>query len=118
MSDKMNRLGVDCNVIYVDAEIATSGDGVTPATALKTIPLMDQCVKETVYFCRKTLPSNIVCKLKSGGECYFISMPKKEMDLYKTIPESVKTVWDKDEFLTMAFTVDASNGSVTFGPIK
>ena len=117
MSDTMERLGQTCSVVYVDGEIGVPGDGGTPATALNNIPDPWNWAKETIYLCRKTRLANIVASPISGGECYFIAMPKNQDGLYEALPAACKAVWDGNELATMTFTV-TPEGNVTFGPIE
>jgi predicted small metal-binding protein len=118
MADRMSRLGVDCKVVYVDPALTIAGDGETPATALKDLPAPAEWVKETVYLCRKTLSANIVNKLV-GGECYFIAMPRKSEELFKSAPEAAQKAWGDDEIPENAFTVPYDGKlPVSFGPIQ
>ena len=112
MADRMNRLGVDCAVVYVDADLKTPGDGGTPATALKALP--QALVKETIYLCRRTLAANVVVQTP-GGECYCVSMPEKANMLFNDVPKTAQEAWGADLLPVHAFTVIGND--VSHAPI-
>lgn len=83
----LNYKGVDYNVVLVDPSIATSGDGTTPATALKDLPTV--LVDNTCYLIRRT---NI-----ADGFCFVNYQPVNQGILHNIMflgmPKSTDEAW-------------------------
>ncbi len=93
---------VNFNVIYVDPSLETSGDGLTPATALNDLPqTIGEFVENSCFIIRRT-SEDFAVNLVSGSNSdvtnlLFLGMPNAADLLYDFVPEEAKTAWGSDE---------------------
>jgi hypothetical protein len=88
-------------VIYVDVEIGSPGDGGTPATAVNALPAFASLVASRVYLIRRRDAAiNVAYGSCSQPDVHLIGMPLEDDWLYPFVPEEAKTAWGSDDFDT------------------
>ncbi len=92
---------INFNVLYVDPTISTAGNGATPATALKSLPVASSGIADaTCYIIRRTAASAQV-QLPQGensslASLAIVGMPKSTDELYTLMPAEAKAAWGAD----------------------
>lgn len=92
---------IDFEVIYVDPSATTSGDGTTPTSALKDLPVTaDAFTDNTCYLIRRT-PESDACVIPSGTNAtlrnlLLMGMPTPNDAMYEFVPDAAKTAWALD----------------------
>jgi hypothetical protein len=78
-----------CNVVYVDADLATGAfDGTTPANAVTDLPTPSAMVANTVYLIRRDDTNGVTLRgtnNTTGNHIYIIGMPLSTDWLYPRI---------------------------------
>ena len=96
----LNYNTIEYNVVYIDPTLTESGDGLTPITALITLPTT--LVDNTCYLIRRTSEETVVDipQTKNSGlkNIIFLGMPSSDSVFYPLIDDEVKTAWGSDTY--------------------
>ena len=97
----MRYSNVEFNVVYVDPSKSSSGDGTTPAKALKSLPsTASDFQNDTCYIIRRTA-EGASCTLPSGTNSslehlLLMGMPLPTDTAYELVPDEAKASWAAD----------------------
>ena len=97
----MRYSNVEFNVVYVDPSKSSSGDGTTPAKALKSLPsTASDFQNNTCYIIRRTAET-AACTIPNGTNyditnLLLMGMPTASDAMWEIVPQAAKTAWGSD----------------------
>ena len=112
----MRYSNVDFNVVYVDPSRSSSGDGTTPANAMKSLPATAADFEDnTCYLIRRT--AETAAATIPNGSSYdvknllIVGMPTAADEMWELVPQEARTAWGGDSAQYANVQSTASNGS-------
>ena len=97
----MRLSNVEYSVVYVDPSRSSSGDGTTPANALKSLPsTAGDFQNNTCYLIRRTAET-AACTIPNGTNydienLAIMGMPTASDAMWEIVPQAAKTAWGSD----------------------